>query len=275
MNGPPSWLHVAHNDSPLIVSMPHAGTYIPADLEARYVSLWLARKDADWWIADLYDFAPDFGATMIRTTLSRSVIDANRDPSGCSLYPGQATTELCPTTTFDGEALYREGGAPDADEIARRRAQFFEPYHAALKEEIARLKKRHPRIVLFEAHSIRSRIPRLFDAELPHLNLGTNSGASCAAELTAAIERVCDDRPATFTHVTNGRFKGGYTTRHYGEPARGVHAVQLELAMRAYMAEPQSPSPQNWPSPYDTVRAAPVRVVIERILEACLNFASP
>jgi formiminoglutamase len=252
--------------------MPHTGTDIPAEFENRFVSGWVARKDADFWVHRLYDFAPELGATTIRTAISRSVIDMNRDPSGISLYPGQNTTELCPTTTFDGEPLYREGEAPDEAEIARRRSQFFAPYHAALQAEIDRLRKLHPNVVLFEAHSIRSQIPRLFDGELAHLNLGTNSGASCAEALSSAIEQIGD--ASEFTRVTNGRFKGGYTTRHFGRPAQGVHAVQLELAMRGYMEEPEMPTPENWPRPYEPERAAPLRTVLRSILETCLDFAS-
>ncbi|MGH6878015.1 MAG: N-formylglutamate deformylase [Rhizomicrobium sp.] len=268
-----AWLSVTHGEAPLIVSMPHTGIEISADLAPRFVSPWLAGKDADWWIERVYDFAPALDATVIRTTLSRSVIDVNRDPSGRSLYPGQNTTELCPTTTFDGEPLYREGSIPDDEEIARRRLLFFEPYHSALKVEISRLNERHPKIVLFEAHSIRSRIPRLFGGELPHFNIGTNGGASCARELTSGIQNICASSPA-FTHITNGRFKGGYTTRHYGDPASGVHAVQLELAMRAYMDEPDVLTPDSWPSPFDAARAARMRDILRRILETCLSFAS-
>lgn len=274
-----SWLSITRGTAPLIVSMPHTGTDIPPDLETRFVSSWLARKDADWWVHQLYDFAPELGATTIRTSLSRSVIDTNRDPSGRSLYPGQNTTELCPTTSFDGEPLYRDGALPDGNEVARRRCKFFEPYHAALEAEIRRLRNRYPNVVLFEAHSIRSRIPRLFAGELPHFNIGTNSGASCAAELTSAIEQICEASTVaavgTFTRATNGRFKGGYTTRHYGEPARGIHAIQLELAMRYYMEEPEVPTPGNWPRPYEAARAAPLRDVLQRIIETCIEFASP
>ncbi|HEX4160594.1 MAG TPA: N-formylglutamate deformylase [Rhizomicrobium sp.] len=277
------WLSVTRGNAPLIVSMPHTGTDIPPELEWRFVSSWLARKDADWWVDLLYDFAPALDATIVRTSLSRSVIDVNRDPSGRSLYPGQNTTELCPTTSFDGEPLYHEGETPDAEEIAQRRDLYFMPYHAALEAEIARLRDRHPRTVLFEAHSIRSRIPRLFDGELPNFNIGTNSGTSCGAELTSAIEQICDayslppkggERAHSFTCVTNGRFKGGWTTRHYGNPAHGVHAVQLELAIRGYMDEPDVPTPENWPQPYDAERAAPMRAILHRILETCLGFAS-
>ena len=267
-----AWLTIARAEAPLIVSMPHTGADIPEEFEPGFISTWLARKDADWWIHRLYEFASTLGATVIRTSTSRTVIDVNRDPSGRSLYPGQATTALCPTTSFDGEPLYREGRAPDAPDIARRIDLYFAPYHAGVKAEIARLRARHERVVLFDAHSIRSRIPRLFDGELPHFNIGTNSGASCATELTAAIEHTCDR--STLSRVTNGRFKGGWTTRHYGKPDEGVHAVQLELAMRGYMAEPDVPTPENWPRPYNSDRAAPMRAILQRILETCLSFAS-
>src|SRR6201989_2585571 len=138
-----SWLEIVRGHAPLIVSIPHSGTDIPSDIENELVSPWLARKDADWWGHKLYDFAPALDATIIRTSISRTVIDVNRDPSGASLYPGQATTELCPTTTFDGEPLYRAGQEPDEAEIAQRRTIFFDPYHEALAGEIERLRARH------------------------------------------------------------------------------------------------------------------------------------
>ena len=266
------WLSVHRASAPLIVSFPHTGTDIPADIEPRLVSPWLARKDADWWVDRLYDFAAGLGATTIRTAVSRTVIDVNRDPSGASLYPGQATTELCPATTFDGEPLYRPGEAPDAEEIARRRELYFDPYHAALAAEIERLRALHDRVVLYEAHSIRSVVPRLFDGPLPNFNIGTNSGASCDAALTAAVEARCD--ATGFSRVTNGRFKGGYTTRRYGQPGQGVHAIQMELACRGYMDDTAGPvTPENWPAPYDPARAAPMRGALTAILQACLTFA--
>ena len=267
----PDWLQIARGDAPLIVSMPHTGTDIPADIEEPLVSPWLARKDADWHLEQLCDFAPELGATVVRTTMSRTVIDVNRDPSGASLYPGQATTELCPTTTFDGEPLYCAGRGPDADEIMRRRAAWFEPYHAALGAELQRLRRRHSKVVLFEAHSIRSVIPRLFDGELPNFNIGTNSGEACNASLTASIESVCDR--TSFSRVTNGRFKGGWTTRHYGKPAEGIHAIQLELACRGYLDEPPEVSPDNWPTHYSEQRAAEMRDALGNIMQACLTFA--
>ena len=266
------WLTILRGAAPLIVSIPHAGTEIPADIENQLASPWLARKDADWWADRLYDFASDMGATVIRTAIARTVIDVNRDPSGRSLYPGQATTELCPSTTFDGEPLYKKGAQPpDTTQIVARRLHYFDPYHAAIADEIARLRDGHDRVVLFEAHSIRSHIPRLFDGELPNFNIGTNSGASCAPELAATVEAVCN--ASRFSWVTNGRFKGGYTTRHYGYPQMGVHAIQLELACRGYMDDPAKISEKNWPAPYDETRAAPMRAVLKTILEGCITFA--
>ncbi|HEX3674439.1 MAG TPA: N-formylglutamate deformylase [Rhizomicrobium sp.] len=266
----PDWLSVTCGDAPLIVSLPHTGTQIPPEIETRLVSPWLGRKDADWHVERLYDFAPSLGVTVIRTAMSRTVIDCNRDPSGVSLYPGQATTELCPTTSFDGEPLYA-GDTPRKAEIAERRARWFDPYHAAIAAEIARLRQSHGCVVLFDAHSIRSRIPRLFDGDLPNLNIGTNGGATCDARLTEAVEAAC---ASDFSHVVNGRFKGGWTTRHYCKPDDGIHAIQLELACRGYMDEPDEPSPENWPAAYDPDRAAKMRSVLQRILSACLNFAS-
>jgi formiminoglutamase len=272
MTSTPPWLTIHRGEAPLIVSFPHTGTDIPPEIESTLVSPWLARKDADWWVDRLYDFAGGLGATTIRTSLSRTVIDVNRDPSGASLYPGQTTTELCPTTTFDGEPLYSPGRNPNADAIARRRALYFAPYHAALAAEIGRLRASHGRVPLYEAHSIRSRIPRLFEGELPNFNIGTNSGQSCDPALSAAVEAACS--ASTFTHIVNGRFKGGYTTRHYGRPQDGVHAIQMELACRGYMDDPADPvGPHNWPAAYDPARAAPMKTALTAVLQACLAFA--
>lgn len=266
----PGWLKIRQGMIPLVVSFPHTGTDIPTDLESGFVSTWLARRDADWWVDRLYDFAADMGAATVRTSISRSVIDVNRDPSGASLYPGQATTELCPTTTFDGETLYHEGRAPDDAEIARRREIYFSTYHNAVRAEIDRLRALHPSVVLFDAHSIRSHIPRLFDGELPQFNIGTNSGKSCASALTDAVEAAC--AAPNYTRVVNGRFKGGWTTRYYGEPGKGVHAIQLELACRGYIDEPDVPSPTNWPPPYSESRAENLRSVLKQVLSACVAF---
>ena len=270
---PPPWLTVTRGAAPLIVSLPHAGLEIPAEFESSMVSPWLARKDTDWWVDRIYGFAPNLGATVIRTAISRSVIDVNRDPSGASLYPGQATTDLCPATTFDGEALYRDGAAPGAEAIASRRARFFDPYHAALGAEIARLRAVHAHIVVFDCHSIRSIVPRLFEGELPHFNLGTNAGASCAPALAQRLVTLCADTGREA--VLNGRFKGGYITRSRGAPTNGVHAVQMELACRTYLREPQGAAGEaNWPPPWDAAYAAPAAATLRQILEACRAFAS-
>ena len=268
----PDWLMVEQRNAPLIVSFPHTGTDIPAEIEAHCVSPWLARKDADWWIDELYAFARELDATVVHTRISRTVIDVNRDPSGVSLYPGQATTELVPTTTFDGEPLWRSGQGPDHTEISRRRDTFFAPYHAALSNEIARLGAKHGDIVLYDCHSIRSVIPRLFEGELPVMNIGTNSGVSCARALQEDVAVIAAASP--FTSIVNGRFKGGYITRQYGAPEKGVHAVQMELACRGYMHEPMgSVSETTWPMPFDPGYAAPIRNTLRMILETCLRFA--
>jgi N-formylglutamate deformylase len=271
MNTPHEWLAVHHGDAPLIVSFPHTGTEIPPDIESTLASPWLARKDADFWVDVLYDFAHAIGATTIRTALSRTVIDVNRDPSGVSLYPGQATTSLCPLDTFDGEKLYPPGREPGAAEIARRRTQYFDPYHAALREQIERLRAAHGAVVLYDAHSIRSRVPRLFEGELPQFNVGTNGGKTCGATLIAHLQRICET--SGLSHVTDGRFRGGWITRHYGKPDIGVHAVQMELAMRGYLQEPASLAEETWPAPLDDALAAPLRVALRDILDACLTFA--
>lgn len=262
------WLDIARGEAPLVVCFPHGGTAIPRDIEARLVSPWLAREDADWRIAELYAFVRGLGATTIRTAISRTVIDCNRDPSGASLYPGQATTRLCPLDTFDGEPLYT-ADPPDEDEIARRREEWFDPYHAAIRAEIARLRAMHERVILYDAHSIRSRIPRLFEGELPQFNVGTNGGTTCAPALRDAVAAIC--ATSGMSHVVDGRFRGGWTTRHYGMPESGVHAIQMELAMRGYLAEPEAPSPENWPAP---LADAPVVLpTLRRVIHACLDFA--
>lgn len=264
------FLEIARGTTPLIVSMPHTGTDIPADIESRLISPWLGRRDADWWIEKLYDFAPHLGASVIRMRISRTVIDANRDPSGASLYPGQATTELCPTTTFDGEPLYRYGHEPNADEIAERRKRWFDPYHAAIADEIARVKAQHGVAILWDAHSIRSVIPRLFEGELPNLNFGTNGGTTCAPALTDTITDAASRAP--FSMVVNGRFKGGWTTRHYGRPRENVHAIQLELACRTYLREHVGHVDEtDWPVDYDPGFAAPLRALLTEMLASCIT----
>lgn len=253
------WLHVERSDAALILCFPHGGTDLPEPFDAGLISRDLALKDTDWHIRQLYDGLAD--ATRIWTDVSRTVIDVNRDPSGVSLYPGQATTELCPTTTFDGEPLYLADVTIDTD---ARRAAYFDAYHAAIAAEIARLRGRHSEIVVFDCHSIRSVIPRLFDGELPALNVGTDGGATCAPALQDAVVAEC--AASGRSHVVNGRFRGGWTTRHYANPGDGVHAIQLEIAQRAYLDEAQ---PDRW----NGAIADQLRPTLARILQACVDFA--
>lgn len=272
MTTQPDWLQNHRGDVPLIVSFPHTGTELPDALAAQFVSPWLARRDADWWVHELYGFAQQMGATTVRTAVSRSVIDVNRDPSGTSLYPGQNTTGLCPLTTFDNQPLYRDGHGPDEAEIARRRDTWFAPYHDALAAEIARLRALHGTVVVYDAHSIRSHIPHLFDGQLPQFNLGTNGDTTCDNALTDVVDNLC--AMSGMSHVRNGRFKGGYITRHYSDIPGGVHTLQMELACRGYMHEPEAVDEHSWPTPLDPDHAAPLRATLQQVLDACLDFAT-
>lgn len=255
---------LSRGTSPLILSIPHCGRELVPGLADRLTADGRSLIDTDWWLERLYDFGSALDATVLSAKLSRYVIDLNRDPSGASLYPGQATTELVPTTTFDGAPLYRAGAGPGPAEIAERKRLYFEPYHAALAAEIARVKAKHGIVLLYDCHSIRSVIPRLFEGELPIFNLGTNSGASCAPDLEAEIERTLAEA-STFSHVINGRFKGGWITRHYGRPTENVHAVQMELACRAYMQEAP-------PFNYDEAKAVRTRKVLRQVLDTIAQW---
>ncbi len=261
-----TWLRVTRAETPLILAFPHGGIDLPV---GHFRSDWWARRDADWHIRNLYEGLAD--ATVIATDISRSVIDVNRDPSGASLYPGQATTELCPTTSFDGDPLYDDAALDDA-EITDRRVSYFDPYHAALSGEVARLRARYDRVVVYDCHSIRSRIPRLFDDVLPELNIGTDGGTTCSPELRDAVASVAG--ASGRSHVVDGRFRGGWTTRHHGRPDQGVHAIQMEIAIRAYLREPtDNVTPANWPPAYDADFATPLRTTLATILATCLEFA--
>ncbi|QSX33491.1 N-formylglutamate deformylase [Shewanella avicenniae] len=262
----PNWLTVKRGHAPLLLSIPHAGTVIPQDIAAQLqCSVVQALADTDWYIPELYAFAAEWDITIVKTDISRIAIDMNRDPSGQSLYPGQATTELCPSTSFAGEALY--SAALTAEEIARRKALYFEPYHQALRDELARLRQLHPQIVIFDAHSIRSVCPRLFDGELPGLNLGSNDRQSCSAELAELAEQVLASSEFGFVH--NGRFKGGWITRHYGQPAAQIHGLQLEIAQRCYMDELECVTPV----PFSVVRATALQHQLQTLFTQLLAWA--
>jgi len=250
-------------ESALIISLPHVGTEFPPEVEARLTPRARAAEDTDWHVDLLYGFARATGASWLRPRLSRYVVDLNRPPDDAALYPGQASTGLCPALAFDGTPLYAHG-APDAAEIARRRDCYWAPYHAAIAELIEANRKRHGFAVLLDAHSIRSEVPRLFDGRLPDINVGTNDGRSCSPGLSAAVMAVLGAQ-SRFSHVLNGRFKGGHITRHYGEPGKNVQALQIELAQSAYMDESTNA--------YDANRAAPLQKVLAGIVRVLQEFS--
>ena len=221
---------------PLLVSLPHDGTALPDDIATRLTDVARAVPDTDWYVSRLYDFARTMGASVLVPRWSRYVVDLNRPPDDVSLYPGQNTTGLCPATGFDGVPIYRPGQPPTPDEVQARVRRYWRPYHEALAGELARLREAHGRVVLWEGHSIRSVVPFLFEGRLPDLNLGTAAGASCTAATQARLEAVLAAQ-RDYTWVSNGRFKGGYITRHYGQPGQGVEAIQLETAQACYMDE--------------------------------------
>jgi N-formylglutamate deformylase len=257
-------VEVSEGASALILSMPHPGTAVPDYISSQMNDVGRTLADTDWHMRELYRFADRFHPTILEAQVSRYVIDLNRDPSGASLYPGQATTELVPTTDFDGRPIWTT--TPDADEIERRKELYFKPYHDALAEQVERVKATHGYCVLWDCHSIRSVIPRLFPGELPVLNLGTNSGASCDPDLDdAAADAVA---ASSLSSVVNGRFKGGWITRRYGRPEEDVHAIQMEIAQRAYLSAEAPP----WS--YDADVAGPLVAALDKIIATILTTAA-
>jgi N-formylglutamate deformylase len=248
--------------APLLVSLPHDGTEIPDAIAARLTPSARRVPDTDWHVSRLYAFARELGASMIVPRYSRYVVDLNRPPDNASLYPGQNTTGLCPIVQFSGDPVYQAGAEPSNAEIAERIGAYWRPYHEALAAELARIRAAHGRVVLWEGHSIRSVVPFLFEGELPDFNLGTAGGTSCSAALQSRLEAILA-AAREHTHVVNGRFKGGYITRHYGEPKQDIEAVQLELAQRNYMDEDTFG--------YLDEIAAKTQRVLRALLEACLG----
>ncbi len=245
--------------SPVILAFPHTGTEVPPDIRARLNDNGRLLADTDWHIHELYaGLLPD--ATTVRATFHRYVIDANRDPEGVSLYPGQNTTGLVPETDFDGVPIWKDGETPNAADVAQRLAAFHAPYHAALAAEIERVKALHGIAVVYDCHSIRSLIPFLFEGRLPDFNIGTDMGRTCDPRIEAAASKVAASA-AGYTSVVNGRFKGGWTTRHYGKPEAGVHAIQMELAQITHLAT------ETPPFAYDAGKAERLRVHLKSILE--------
>ena len=249
-------------ERPLLMSVPHLGTAIVPDIAARLTPDAATSPDTDFHLDRLYDFAPALGISRLEARYSRYVIDLNRPPDDSNLYPGAASTGLVPRATFAGEALYREV-PPDDEEIASRLRTYWQPYHDALAAELGRLRAKFGAVVLFDCHSIRSRVPRLFEGQLPDFNLGTSRGSSCASELRAALSDALT--VPEFTLAVDGRFTGGFITRHYGAPDDGVHAFQLELSQATYMQEDAS-------NAFDEALAARVRPCLKRMLETALQW---
>ena len=255
---------VTEGDSPIVLGQPHGGTFVPDAILARLNDRGRGLDDTDWHINRLYDgLLP--GASVVQANFHRYVIDANRDPDGASLYPGQNTTTLCPETDFDGHPIWADGQAPGADEVEARRQAWHAPYHAAFAEQLDRVREKHGVAILYDCHSIRSEIPFLFDGTLPVFSIGTNEGATCAAAIEAETMAVVRAAKG-FDHVLNGRFKGGWTTRHYGRPDSGQHAIQMELAQRAYMNEAA-------PWDYRPDRAERLRPHLKEILDRLSRLA--
>ena len=248
--------------APLLVSLPHDGSRVPDDIAARLTDSARGVPDTDWHVSRLYAFARGLGASMLVPNFSRYVVDLNRPPDDVSLYPGQNTTGLCPAVQFSGEPVYRDGQQPTPDETGERVERYWRPYHDALRAELGRLHAAHGRVLLWEGHSIKgSELPFLFDGRLPDLNLGTAAGASCSPALQARLESALAAQ-SEYDYIANGRFKGGHITRHYGDPANGIDAVQLEISQRIYMDEESFA--------YDEAKAARAQAVIRSLLEAAV-----
>ena len=248
--------------SPLLISVPHDGVHVPPEMRARMTPAGAALPDTDWHVAELYSFARELGASMLIANYSRYVVDLNRPASDEALYEGQVATGLCPLQTFDGADIYTDGGVT-SDEIAARVGTYWQPYHDRLQQTLDALRERHGHALLWDAHSIASVVPRLFDGELPALNLGTHGGRSCGPEIADRVAAVA--AASGYSHVVNGRFQGGYITRHYGAPAQGVHAMQLELAQRVYLNETTTA--------FDSPKAADLRGTLRLMLQAFVEAA--
>jgi len=256
-------VEVKRGSNPIVLGLPHTGLFAPPEVKQSLNERGKTLADTDWHIHQLYDGLLD-GVTTVRATFSRYVIDANRDPEGVSLYPGMNTTGLVPLTDFEGKDIWAK--PPEADEIEARRLAFHAPYHAALEQELDRVNAEHGIAILYDCHSIRSEIPFLFDGTLPDFNVGTNNGTTCSPAIQDLVAGICEKADG-YTSITNGRFKGGWTTRHYGRPKDGIHAIQMELAQSAYLKT------ESHPFEYDPEKAERLREVLRQILLALNTYA--
>ncbi len=264
----PTPFHFRAGHAPLLISMPHVGTAIPSDIAQNMEQVAQVKADTDWHLTLLYNMAEKLGASVISAEYSRYVIDLNRPREDSNLYPGQDTTGLCPVDTFAKQPLYKPDCEPTAPQIEQRIQQYWQPYHSRLQHELQRIRDKHGIAVLWDAHSIASHVPRFFNGKLPDLNFGTVDQKSCALDLQDGLQEVISSskNAARYTHVFNGRFKGGYITRNYGQPDHNVHAVQLEMAQCVYMDE-------TAPFTYRPDIASGVQPLLSELLSACLNWA--
>ncbi len=247
--------------------MPHVGTWMPEDIAGQMTPKARRVPDTDWYVDRLYDFLEDMGVSVLQARANRYVIDLNRAANGTSLYPGKSVTELCPTTAFDHEPLYRSGPGsdqgPEPAEIVRRTKLYWQPYHDLIQKTLMRIKEKYGYALLWDAHSIPSVVPRFFDGRLPDLNIGTGNGTSCAPALAGKIFDIAQS--SDFSAILNGRFKGGYITRSYGDPANNIHAVQLEISQITYMDE----APDNI---FQDTKANDLRPTLKKMIEAMVDF---
>ena len=261
----PGQVYTLHQGcSPLLVSVPHAGRELPPALSNRMVPRALEVEDTDWHVEKLYNFVKDLGASFLVPRFSRYLVDLNRPPEDLPMYAGANNTSICPTTFFNGDPLYVLDQIPDRLEVNEKIKNYWQPYHDSIAAELTRLRALHGYAILFDGHSIRREVPWLFEGSLPDLNLGTVNGLSCESSLRECCVDVLN-RQTQFSHVTDGRFKGGYITRHYGRPTEGWHAVQMEMSWSSYLEES---NPKQW----DPFRAEPARVVLQSLLDALAQW---
>lgn len=261
--------HFLRGDSPILISIPHAGTFIPNNIACSMTAVALLMPDTDWHVPLLYDFAKNQHISLLQADNSRYVIDLNRPPDNTPLYPSQDTTGLCPIDTFDKQPIYDKGKQPDSAEIQRRITEYWQPYHAKLTIELQRIRAIHGIAILWDAHSIASNVPRFFDGKLPDLNFGTVDSQSCAASLQQALANTMQQSAhvKNYSHVFNGRFKGGYITRQYGKPEANIHAIQLEISQSIYMQE-------SAPYGYKPDLTKNLKLLLIDLLQSCMHWTN-
>lgn len=245
-----------HRNSPILFSVPHDGGCIPSEISNKMHEYALDTPDRDYYVAQLFNFAKDLDISLLKTNISRYVIDMNRSPDNESLYPGQSVTELCPTTSFDDRDIYKYD-IPDRDEVQARIEKYWQPFHQIISDKLSTIRQQHGYAILFDCHSIKSKVPRFFDGKLPDINIGTYDGASCSNDILKKFMSVLQSQNK-YSFVLNGRFKGGYITRHYGQPDDNIHAIQIELSQTNYLNEANNR--------FDTVKAEQLKTVLIRAI---------